>query len=48
MFEPTSDARSAAAQLWNLYAALVQQGFSEDQAMSILLTTIAAQSRRNG
>lgn len=47
MFEPTSDARHAAAQLWNLYVALEQQGFSPDQAMAILLTTIMAQQGRS-
>lgn len=31
--------------MWDLYAALVQQGFSPDQALSILLTAMAVQGR---
>ena len=39
-FEATGDARQVAAALWNMYAAMREQGFSEDQAMDIVLTML--------
>lgn len=39
-FEPTAEARVMAKQLFNLYMALTLEGFSEEQALSIISTTI--------
>lgn len=35
-FEPSSDARIAAKGLWDHYKALVDQGFTVEQAMEII------------
>lgn len=41
MFEPSADARIAAAQLWGMYMALRSEGFTEEQAMAIILEMVA-------
>lgn len=40
--EPAADIRQAAAQMHGLYTALVDEGFTEAQALSILGTMMAA------
>lgn len=42
-FEPSSDSRVAAKQMWDLYSACVAQGFTPDQAMAIILEMVANQ-----
>lgn len=42
MFEPSADARIAAKRTWDIYASLVNEGFTHEQAMQILLTMINA------
>jgi hypothetical protein len=39
--EPSADARLAAANLFELYTALVQQGFRDDQAVMLLGMAVA-------
>ena len=41
IFEPSADARVAAKQMWDLYSACREQGFTEDQAMNILLAMVS-------
>lgn len=41
-FEPGADQRQAAAALRQFYLALVKEGFSEDQAMGMISTMLAA------
>lgn len=41
--EPTADMRQAANVMWQMFTALVQEGFSAPQALSILGTMLAAQ-----
>lgn len=36
-FEPSADMRQVAKSMWNLYQALMQEGFTEEQAMRIIL-----------
>lgn len=39
-FEPNADARTLAKDLRNLYMALVQEGFTSDEALRFLAITI--------
>lgn len=39
--EPSADIREAASALWQLYTALIHEGFSEEQAMTIVCTQMA-------
>ena len=39
--EPPADLREMASMLWNMYAALVKEGFSEAQALKIIGEIIA-------
>lgn len=38
MYEPSADARMAAKSLFDFYSALVHEGFTENQALAILLS----------
>lgn len=40
--EPAADMREAAAALWSMYVALIKEGFSEKQALTIIGHAIAA------
>lgn len=44
--EPSADQRGAAAEMFRLFLALVQEGFSEHQALSLLGTMLAAQIQK--
>jgi hypothetical protein len=44
--EPSSDARTFARNMHGLYIALTLEGFTENQAMQIIGTTIAASTMR--
>ncbi len=43
--EPSADARKAAGAAFEMYSAFVNQGFSEDQAMNLLMSLIVAQAK---
>lgn len=44
MFEPDSDARTMAKIVRNMYMALMQEGFTSDEALRFLAITIGTQS----
>lgn len=44
--EPSAELRVAAANLWQLYVALTNEGFSERQALVILGQVLAAGSQQ--
>lgn len=43
MYEPSAEARMSARTLRDFYAALIMEGFSEEQAFTLLTTGILAQ-----
>lgn len=46
--EPRADLRHAAANLWQLYVALTNEGFDERQALVILGQVLASGSGKDG
>lgn len=44
-FEPTGNARQAAAALWDLYSAYKNVGFTAPQAMQLVTTMLVEQIR---
>jgi hypothetical protein len=42
--EPSADLRQAASSMWQMYVALTNEGFSENQALKIIGSVIAAQT----
>lgn len=40
--EPTADQRNVARTLWGLFVALCHVGFSEQQALTIVVSTVAS------
>lgn len=46
--EPSSDLRQAASQLFELFVALIDQGFTEQQALIVVGQVISANSGKDG
>lgn len=46
--EPSSDIRTAASAIRQIYVALLSEGFTEAQALTLTLTWLAAQTGRTG
>ncbi len=46
--EPSADLRQAASALWQMFVALKAEGFTEQQALTILGQVLAAQSGGSG
>lgn len=42
--EPSADLRTAASQLHQMFVALVQEGFTEQQALQVVAAILKAQS----
>ncbi len=45
MQEPSADARIAARAIWDMYSSLVQQGFTEVQALEIIKVWVAGANK---
>lgn len=45
--EPNADMRAMAALMWQMYTAMIDEGFTEDQAMTIISDMLCESLRNN-